>query len=118
MRMSETTLTDRRVFRIAGKAWDECVEILDRPARPIPELAPSIGDFQSPSPIDQCGRWLSTPHFLGRVTHRGKRDEARCHAIRRGVAAVALRRPALGYASDASIGSSIWALLARCPSTK
>jgi uncharacterized protein (DUF1778 family) len=28
-----------RVFRLDDTVWDEFVEILDRPARPIPELA-------------------------------------------------------------------------------
>lgn len=37
--VAEDTLADRRVFRLDETAWDEFVEILDRPARPIPELA-------------------------------------------------------------------------------
>jgi uncharacterized protein (DUF1778 family) len=37
--VAEGTLADRRVFRLDESAWGEFVEILDRPARPIPELA-------------------------------------------------------------------------------
>jgi uncharacterized protein (DUF1778 family) len=37
--VAEDTLADRRVFRLDEAAWDEFVEMLDRPARPIPELA-------------------------------------------------------------------------------
>jgi len=37
--VAEDTLADRRVFRLDEAAWDEFVEILDRPARPVPELA-------------------------------------------------------------------------------
>jgi len=37
--VAEDTLADRRVFRLDETAWDEFVELLDRPARPIPELA-------------------------------------------------------------------------------
>ena len=37
--VAENTLADRRVFRLDEAAWDEFVELLDRPARPIPELA-------------------------------------------------------------------------------
>ena len=37
--VAEDTLADRRVFRIDQAAWDEFVEILDRPARSVPELA-------------------------------------------------------------------------------
>jgi len=36
---AEDTLADRRVFRLDEAAWDEFVEVLDRPARPVPELA-------------------------------------------------------------------------------
>jgi uncharacterized protein (DUF1778 family) len=37
--VAEDTLADRRVFRLEEAAWEEFVEILDRPARPVPELA-------------------------------------------------------------------------------
>ncbi len=37
--LAEDTLADRRVFRLDDAAWDEFVEILDRPARAVPELA-------------------------------------------------------------------------------
>ena len=37
--VAEDTLADRRVFRLDESAWDQFVEILDRPARPLPELA-------------------------------------------------------------------------------
>ena len=37
--VAEDTLADRRVFRLDETTWDEFVELLDRPARPIPELA-------------------------------------------------------------------------------
>jgi uncharacterized protein (DUF1778 family) len=37
--VAEDTLADRRVFRLDETAWEEFVEILDRPARPVPELA-------------------------------------------------------------------------------
>jgi uncharacterized protein (DUF1778 family) len=37
--LAEDTLADRRVFRLEDAAWDEFVEILDRPARSVPELA-------------------------------------------------------------------------------
>jgi uncharacterized protein (DUF1778 family) len=37
--VAEDTLADRRVFRLDETAWDEFVEVLDRPARPVPELA-------------------------------------------------------------------------------
>jgi uncharacterized protein (DUF1778 family) len=47
--VAEDTLADRRVFRIDETAWDEFVEILDRPARPIPELARLLS---SPSVFD------------------------------------------------------------------
>jgi uncharacterized protein (DUF1778 family) len=36
---AEDALADRRVFRLDEAAWSEFVEMLDRPARPIPELA-------------------------------------------------------------------------------
>ncbi len=36
---AEDTLVDRRVFRLPEAPWNEFVELLDRPARPIPELA-------------------------------------------------------------------------------
>ena len=36
--VAEDTLADRRVFRLDEAAWDEFVEVLDRPARSIPEL--------------------------------------------------------------------------------
>lgn len=47
--VAEDTLADRRVFRLDQSAWDEFIELLDRPARPIPELArllsaPSVFD--------------------------------------------------------------------------
>jgi len=47
--VAEDTLADRRVFRLDQSAWDEFIETLDRPARPIPELArllstPSVFD--------------------------------------------------------------------------
>jgi len=37
--VAEDTLADRRVFRLDEAAWDEFVELLDRPAGPVPELA-------------------------------------------------------------------------------
>jgi uncharacterized protein (DUF1778 family) len=37
--LAEDTLADRRVFRLDEAAWDEFIEILDRPARSVPELA-------------------------------------------------------------------------------
>jgi uncharacterized protein (DUF1778 family) len=37
--VAEDTLADRRVFRLDETAWDEFVETLNRPPRPIPELA-------------------------------------------------------------------------------
>jgi uncharacterized protein (DUF1778 family) len=37
--LAEDTLADRRVFRLDETAWEEFVKILDRPARPAPELA-------------------------------------------------------------------------------
>jgi len=37
--LAEDTLADRRLFRLDETAWDEFVEVLDRPARPVPELA-------------------------------------------------------------------------------
>ena len=37
--VAEDTLADRRVFRLEETAWNEFVEVLDRPARPLPELA-------------------------------------------------------------------------------
>ena len=37
--VAEDTLADRRVFRLDQSAWDEFVAILDRPARPVAELA-------------------------------------------------------------------------------
>lgn len=37
--LAEDTLADRRVFRLDDAAWDEFIEILDRPARSVPELA-------------------------------------------------------------------------------
>jgi uncharacterized protein (DUF1778 family) len=36
---AEDTLADRRAFPLDGIAWDRFVEMLDRPARPVPELA-------------------------------------------------------------------------------
>jgi uncharacterized protein (DUF1778 family) len=36
--VAEDTLANRRVFRLDKTAWDEFVEILDRPAHPVPEL--------------------------------------------------------------------------------
>lgn len=36
--VAEDTLADRRVFRLDETAWEEFVEILDRPPRPAPEL--------------------------------------------------------------------------------
>lgn len=36
--VAEDTLADRRVFRLDEATWDEFVEILDRPARSVPEL--------------------------------------------------------------------------------
>lgn len=47
--VAEDTLADRRVFRLDETAWDEFAEILDRPARPIPELARLLS---SPSVFD------------------------------------------------------------------
>lgn len=37
--VAEDTLADRRVFRLDEAAWTEFVEVLDQPARPVPELA-------------------------------------------------------------------------------
>jgi uncharacterized protein (DUF1778 family) len=37
--VAEDTLADRRVFRLDEAAWDEFVETLNRPSRPIAELA-------------------------------------------------------------------------------
>jgi uncharacterized protein (DUF1778 family) len=37
--VAEDTLADRRVFRLDETAWNQFVEILDRPARAAPELA-------------------------------------------------------------------------------
>ncbi len=37
--LAEDTLADRRVFRLDDAAWDEFVEILDRPSRSVSELA-------------------------------------------------------------------------------
>lgn len=37
--MAEDTLADRRVFRLDESAWEAFADILERPARPIPELA-------------------------------------------------------------------------------
>ena len=37
--VAEDTLADRRVFRLDEAEWDEFVDILDRPARPVSELA-------------------------------------------------------------------------------
>jgi uncharacterized protein (DUF1778 family) len=47
--VAEDALADRRVFRLDQPAWDEFIELLDRPARPVPELArllsaPSVFD--------------------------------------------------------------------------
>jgi uncharacterized protein (DUF1778 family) len=36
--LAEDTLADRRMFRLEATAWDEFVEMLDRPVRSIPEL--------------------------------------------------------------------------------
>jgi uncharacterized protein (DUF1778 family) len=36
--VAEDTLADRRVFRLDEGSWDEFVEILDRPAKSVPEL--------------------------------------------------------------------------------
>ncbi|HEY1687607.1 MAG TPA: DUF1778 domain-containing protein [Solirubrobacteraceae bacterium] len=37
--VAEDTLADHRVFRLDEDTWDEFVDALDRPPRPIPELA-------------------------------------------------------------------------------
>jgi uncharacterized protein (DUF1778 family) len=37
--VAEETLADRRVFRLDEAAWNGFVEMLERPARPVPELA-------------------------------------------------------------------------------
>jgi uncharacterized protein (DUF1778 family) len=37
--MAEKAPFDRRALCLDETAWDEFIEILDRPARPIPELA-------------------------------------------------------------------------------
>jgi uncharacterized protein (DUF1778 family) len=47
--VAEDTLADRRVFRLDRSVWDEFIELLDRPARSVPELArllsaPSVFD--------------------------------------------------------------------------
>ncbi len=36
--VAEDALADRRVFRLEETSWEEFVEVLDRPARSIPEL--------------------------------------------------------------------------------
>ncbi len=47
---AEDTLADRRVFRLDDAAWAEFAAILDRPARPIPELAALLNE---PAPWDK-----------------------------------------------------------------
>jgi uncharacterized protein (DUF1778 family) len=47
---AEDTLADRRAFRLDVADWDEFVEILERPARPVPEftrLLSSVGAFDA-----------------------------------------------------------------------
>ncbi len=47
--VAEDALADRRVFRLDEREWDDFVEVLDRPARPISELARLL---TSPSVFD------------------------------------------------------------------
>jgi uncharacterized protein (DUF1778 family) len=47
---AEDTLADRRVFRLDAAAWTEFNEILDRPAKSVPELARLFGE---PAPWDK-----------------------------------------------------------------
>jgi uncharacterized protein (DUF1778 family) len=37
--VAEDTLADRRVFGLDENSWNKFVEMLDQPARPVPELA-------------------------------------------------------------------------------
>lgn len=46
---AEDTLADRRVFYLKEGAWERFVDMLDRPARTIPELARLLS---SPSVFD------------------------------------------------------------------
>lgn len=41
---AESTLADRRVFRLDENAWREFTAMLDRPAKRIPELAALLGE--------------------------------------------------------------------------
>lgn len=41
---AEDALADRRVFRLDDAAWAEFTAILDRPARPVPELTRLLGE--------------------------------------------------------------------------
>lgn len=47
---AENTLADRRIFRLDDEAWAEFSEILDRPARRIPELTSLL---REPAPWDE-----------------------------------------------------------------
>lgn len=49
LREAQDALADRRLFRIDATAWSEFVALLDRPARPIPELTALLGE---PAPWD------------------------------------------------------------------
>ena len=44
------TLADRRVFRLGDQAWNQFAALLDRPAKPIPELAALL---RQPAPWEQ-----------------------------------------------------------------
>ncbi|WP_145227606.1 DUF1778 domain-containing protein [Rudaeicoccus suwonensis] len=44
---AEDTLADRRVFRLSDVAWADFATILDRPAKPIPELAALLSESAS-----------------------------------------------------------------------
>lgn len=48
--LAEDILADQRVFSLDDAAWDEFVEILDRPSRSVPEFArllSSVGVFDA-----------------------------------------------------------------------
>lgn len=47
---AQDMLADRRVFRLDDATWAEFTELLDRPARSIPELTQLLGD---PAPWDR-----------------------------------------------------------------
>lgn len=39
LEQAETALADRRRFELDDSSWEEFTRLLDRPARPVPELA-------------------------------------------------------------------------------